>query len=85
MVFGVSSEVFGGLSNRLEAAGAGSLDTVSTNGEKVAAAVVAVGVTASAAFVPEYGGGGMNGDVAPDDDEGAGVAGVVVDVAPGVK
>ena len=67
----------GGLSKRSDAtAGAGAAKGEATAG-------VAAGATDSEAVVPEYGGGGMNGDVGPA--EGVAGAAAAATVAPGVK
>lgn len=78
LIAGVSATL-GGLSKRFEAAaGAGAANGDATAGAGVVA-TAAAGVTGSAAVVPEYGGGGIKGDVGPA--EGASAA----FVAPGVK
>jgi hypothetical protein len=73
----VVTEVSGGLSNRF-AVTAGLV------------LVLAGTINACIVFVPEYGGGGMNGDVGPpfvvvDDDVERATGAVLFVVAPGVK
>ena len=70
------SAALGGLSKRSDAAAGDG----AAKGEATAGA--ATGAAGSAAVVPEYGGGGMNGDVGPAEGVDGATAAVL---APGVK